>query len=640
VGIERTQATQFFLSNGQGSGLAADNTVPLVANKALILRVYVDRIPIPPTTVTGRVLFAGSPAIAPLNVGGAIPAMPSSAINRGNANHTLNFLIPPSRCRGSVTFTVTVFEPGHQGDPAHSSPPQTVTAIFDPARVVRIHGVLIHYTGGGRDIAAPSGEDLVRTLLFALKTYPISGFNYTGCEVVDFCGDITLGGPGCGTGWNQLLDMLSTMRMASGTTDIYVGLLPTAVPLGRVGGCGSTGRGVAASIVGWQVTMAQEIAHTFMRLHAPCGTTVAVDPSYPNYAMFPRGSIGEFGFDPLTNDVFDPATTFDFMGSCRPAWVSPYTFLGLKGRIENSAAADAAQALLSEQQDAEGEFLHLNFRIRADERVEVLPSFHLEGPAPTHEARPLVAVWCDLLGPEEQILEAYRCHLDDALQEPDARELAFHEIIRWHPETRAIAFRRHGEVLDRYELGEPPPEIALEAIRRRDEVMRLEWKPAQDAPALTYLLRYSHDGGATWRAVAADLSEPGYTVSLELLPGGEDCRFQIISSSGIRTTITESEAFAVPVKPVQPHILEPQPDSGFSQGEGVVLIGGGFSPDFETTGFDDVAWSSSIDGYLGVGYVFPVPSLSAGRHRITLSVPDGLGDEATAGIFIEVRPVD
>ena len=43
AGIERTQAVQYFLFNGQGSGFAADNTVPLVANKSMILRVYVDR---------------------------------------------------------------------------------------------------------------------------------------------------------------------------------------------------------------------------------------------------------------------------------------------------------------------------------------------------------------------------------------------------------------------------------------------------------------------------------------------------------------------------------------------------------------------------------------------------------------------
>ena len=40
-GVERTQATQFFNWNGQGSGAAADNSVPLIAHRGLTLLAYV-----------------------------------------------------------------------------------------------------------------------------------------------------------------------------------------------------------------------------------------------------------------------------------------------------------------------------------------------------------------------------------------------------------------------------------------------------------------------------------------------------------------------------------------------------------------------------------------------------------------------
>jgi hypothetical protein len=42
VGVERTQGIQYFLINGQGSGYAANNSVPLIAQRTLILRVYVN----------------------------------------------------------------------------------------------------------------------------------------------------------------------------------------------------------------------------------------------------------------------------------------------------------------------------------------------------------------------------------------------------------------------------------------------------------------------------------------------------------------------------------------------------------------------------------------------------------------------
>jgi hypothetical protein len=126
----------------------------------------------------------------------------------------------------------------------------------------------------------------------------------------------------------------------------------------------------------------------------------------------------------------------------------------------------------------------------------------------------------------------------------------------------------------------------------------------------------------------------------DLLPGGEDCRFQVVASSGIRTTVTETEPFALPEKAVRAHILAPAPHAIFSAREAVVLRGCGFSPNYGTTRFDDMLWSSGLDGHLGIGYECVVSTLRSGRHRITLSVPDGLGGEATAGVFIEVHSAD
>ena len=94
------------------------------------------------------------------------------------------------------------------------------------------------------------------------------------------------------------------------------------------------------------------------------------------------------------------------------------------------------------------------------------------------------------------------------------------------------------------------------------------------------------------------------------------------------------------MKLVRPNILAPMPDTVFDKGEMIVFCGRGFSPNHETTRFDDMVWSSRLDGYFGVGYELAVSTLRAGRHYIRLSVPDGFGGEATAGIFIEVRATD
>jgi hypothetical protein len=641
VGIERTQATQFFLINGQGSGVAPNNQIPLVANKTLVLRVYVNRTELPgrpiPAYVNGEVTLAGS---APIAAWTPIPARSASSIDRGNFNHTLNFIIPASLCRGAVTFTVTIFDMNNPGDQTYASEPVTFTAHFDAVPLPRIYGVLINYTGLGLNIAAPTPTNLINTFGLVTKTYPISGINFTGFQVATFNGDLRdERGAGCGFGWSQLLSLLSNMRAMSGRTDAYVGLLPTGVPTGRWGGCG--GGNVAVTYAGSTSAMAQEVGHVFSRSHAPCGNNIQnVDPSYPIYGVYPSGSIGEFGFDTVTNRVLNPGTTFDFMSYCGPTWVSPYTYLGLKNRIVSLQGASSP--LRPGWRDARSEYLRLNFRICAAGRVELLPSFHLDGLTPDGEVGPFTPVWCELLGPEDQVLQTHHCRLSSAShQDPDEPELLFHEFIPWHAETRAIVFRNRGEVCHRHSLEEGPPEITVHVPRHQghlEGIVSLEWKLAGAAAPLMYFLRYSHDGGATWRVAAADLTEPRCAVNLDLLPGGEDCRFQVAASSGIRTTVSESKPFTVRVKAVQAQILSPMPDAVFCEGEAVVLRGVGFSPNHETTRFDDMLWSSQPGGQLGVGYECVVSTLRTGRHRIALNVPDGFGGEATTGVLIEVRP--
>jgi hypothetical protein len=51
----------------------------------------------------------------------------------------------------------------------------------------------------------------------------------------------------------------------------------------------------------------------------------------------------------------------------------------------------------------------------------------------------------------------------------------------------------------------------------------------------------------------------------------------------------------------------------------------------------DVLWSSDIDGDLGVGYELVLQTLSVGQHKITLSVPDGLGGNAASSVAITVK---
>ena len=362
VAVEATQATQFFNFNGQGTGTAGNNSVPLIPQKTTVFRVYTDSgqwtpdFPAP-TSITGalgvyRLNWPQAPHyenVATLSpIGFPIAGRPASAIQRASLQDTLNFRLPAWQSYGGNTnklgVTAYLWDADHPGDAAYVAesfvPPYF---SFVPSGVqtrLRLHVVRIRYlgpdnTGAPITIPEPSELAVTNTLSnsFVSRTYPVSGIDYAAITIAEFNGDLrATGGSGCGLGWDALIQMLRDIRSASSSADIIVGILPSGAPtVGGVAGCGSLG--VAAAYQGDAVSLAHEIGHAMGRLHAPCAATpLPVDPSYPAYPTGPPGSIGEVGIDGATLTPFAPggaSPTFDFMSYCPPKWVSPYTYNAL-----------------------------------------------------------------------------------------------------------------------------------------------------------------------------------------------------------------------------------------------------------------------------------------------------------------------
>jgi hypothetical protein len=650
AGVEITQATQYFNYQGQGSGITVDNFVPTVAEKTLVLRVYPTSVTPWPQgvgTIYGTVAYAVHtdiggvgwtpfPVIGPIN--GPLPPRPPSIMRRGNAEHTLNFRIPAAHCRGLLRFTVTLYAvfSTASGSSFYTSAPTTFTRFFYDIPKPKIHGVLIHYTGSGLDLPAPKGTDLVDTLAWVQQVYPVSSFNYTGCDVVEFDGDLTLpGGTGCGPGWGQLMQMIWNMRSMSGTDDVFVGLLPQGVPTSSVRGCG--GGGVAVAYRGESRAMAQEIAHAFDRRHAPCGFPGNVDPTYPHYPGVPSGSIGEFGYDTLSSTVLDPAETYDYMSYCPSAWTSPHTYIGLwESIVSNEAAASANTA---EIHRAEREHLYVHTRVHRGGTVELLSSYRLRGRAPRETGESL-EIWCDLRDGNGHVLFTHECYSSDPHQHREAGVLDLYQVVPWDERVREIVFYRHGQALGQLSVDQNLPEVQVTAVRsveERSTLRRIEWSAAGERGELRYLVRYSHDGGVTWRVIAADLTKTSHVLDLNLLPGGDRCRFQVVASAGMQTASAMSEDFEVSRKARIAHIIAPADDETVATGQPVHLLGGGFSPDFGTSAFLESVWSSDLDGELGVGHQVLVERLSVGRHQIALTVPDGLNGSTSTSVGLDVR---
>jgi hypothetical protein len=137
--------------------------------------------------------------------------------------------------------------------------------------------------------------------------------------------------------------------------------------------------------------------------------------------------------------------------------------------------------------------------------------------------------------------------------------------------------------------------------------------------------------------MGVNLRESRFAVDMRQLPGGQSCLFQVAASQRVRTSVARTEAVARPPQSAQAYIIRPARGTRFTAGAPVTFVGGGFSPDFGTSDFDDVVWSSNRDGEIGVGYQVITRALRPGRHRITLAVSDGMGGEATASTTVVVE---
>jgi hypothetical protein len=651
VGVEMTQGIQFFSINGQGSGSAPDNSVPLVGQRTTVLRVYTDckrvaqQEPHPggpqpiPIRISGRVTVDriqpnGSirrlATLQPIN--GSIAPRTAASIDRGDTNHTLNFRVPASDCQGHLRFTVRVFEQ----DPvvteviAAAGPASFSTQVFgrfEPIPTFRVHGVLVHYTGDGMDLAAPTGLDLADTLEYVLLTYPIGRIEFDDCTEIEFDKNLRTPGGGCGPGFEGpggLMEILAAFDEQSDRTAIHVALIPRDA-VTSVGGCGN--RNIAAAKNGAGATMAQEMGHALDRKHAP--DAPGYDPNFPHYGNYPWGSIGEYGFDVVTSEVYDPTYVYDFMSYESDRWISPYTYMGIRETMTDRFRDRSATRSFQVTDDARRETLFLSFRVKRDGTVDLRPSFHLPARPQPVDRNPLADVSCELLDADGEVLVFHRCHLRGSHVDPEGPHVDFHEALPWANEAAAIRFLRDNEVLHIHPIEQAAPVIKFPQaeVRYSEQPVTLRWTGRHRERELTYLVRYSSDAGQTWRLVAANLSRAECQLHQRSLPGGERCLVQVVASSGIRTTVAESKPFAVPLTPRKATILSAETSASGQ----VVLRGGAFSPDFGLGAPQDVTWNSNVDGLLGYGFALVADRLTTeGLHVITLTAPDGLGGLATA----------
>ena len=632
-GIEATQATQFFASTHPlctGPGAArvpcADNSIPLVAGKPTVLRLYVsgaspgDNLGAVATVPRSATPFGQSWSV----VGTGAMVATATPASRLDAATTLQILLRP-QAAGTYQFDLLVLNYGPNWGSVVGSATGTITLTFTERRRIRIRLVRIRYAGQGMNVAAPTQQDFWTATDFAQRTLPIPspGFEVVADSEALYDGDFTRIDPSAhDTTWpgyagnrgttGNLLNILDTLVAAESQPRevIYVAIYPNGVNRAAYTGW-AVGRWIISDRGG--ETLAHEVLHHHgAPRHAPCGGPAYVDPDYPDYPAFsplPAASIGEVGFDFSSLTAHDPQTTFDLMAYCPPKWISPYNY--------QRAFAALAPPLPQPPGGASGfrrpDVVDVTYvRFPPDHWIVVdLPGF--PRPAPPGPLGPNSELEVRLLDERDGLVVTA---LTSPLLSEDGVESStelIHAQVPWRKDAAAIALCRGREILARTRVA-PAPRLDVEFPPLADlEAGRgvVSFRVEAERPTVV-AVRASVDGGATWTATMRRDATGEVDVAPVLQRAGDECVLQVIASSGYHTSERTSERFRL--RPRNQGILawSSARDGRVSRTGRVELFAianGG------ATVVDDLSWYSDLQGDLGQGARLAV-GLRPGRHRI------------------------
>jgi hypothetical protein len=286
---------------------------------------------------------------------------------------------------------------------------------------------------------------------------------------------------------------------------------------------------------------------------------------------YTTSSIQEFGFNPDTGKIYDPALTHDLMSYCPPnsklGWISPFTWNKMFNNLSGSASA-APFGLVQGTELSEALAVSVtidNPAIDGDQGGSLGQLFHHDEGAATILPPP-GEYSIELRNGSQVILSQpfavnfeseYSAHDDPPGDPSPLAEVDVSFIMDWDGATTSIALVHGGETLDEVAISANAPVVnitdpAAPESWEAGTTQTIAWTASDlDGDALSYSVYYSHDG-SEWHILEAGLSETSYQVDVDSLAGGAATHFRVVATDGVNIGQDESAAVTVPNKPPFP----------------------------------------------------------------------------------------
>jgi len=555
----------------------------------------------------------------------------------------------------------------------------TIVVAVNLRQTLRLAGVMISYNGPASmaagapnlTLAAPTLVDLQAMSGDALTMFPVEAtarYRTAGTlALTNHLQDTSFPTSGCGAGWDALHARVANARTADGNRPgwIYYGLLPAAVPMGPVGGCG--GGGVAVGPINEPRTLAHEAGHACGLGHAPAGGAPNPDPSYPAYEPYdpantPQASIGEYGLNVNNGAIASPQTFRDFMSYAAPRWISPYDY----GRLLDNERLTPTTVGVDHPWWKDlvwEERLHWPPRIPLPD-----PPFDLELPVfPPSRFQDVISLIVRIergkvVGVEHVARTQAHTELPGAsqtrftahLRDAEGSIIAGASLFRLDTAAcgcggggigrggepanyLAQAFLSDvgaGAALDisdsadkvvwrREAPAEAPRVLVAQADVDADGNVRVDWRATDGVTE--YWLRYSRDG-ETWQSIATGLTEPGMLVDAGQLPSG-DGLLQVVAHDGFYSSYSDPFPVALPERRGNVVILHPVEGHSYAADQEIRLWASLAEPDPASR---DAVWL--VDGDEVARGLDAWAALKPGEHTVTVRVEGHTGAEASVRV--------
>ncbi len=356
------------------SAQRADGTVPMVAGRDALLRVFVTANGANSARPTVRVrFFSGGSVVDSVDLAPTASQVPQS-VDTASLAGSWNVLLPAGRVIGGLGYQVEL-DPGDlvaETDETDNAWPAGSTVRAVPVQnVPPLDLRFVPVTQSANNLTGRiSGSNQDAFVATTRQIFPLSTVN------VDVRTAFTTSAPVLtsddnNNAWGQVLNETSALRSADGSSRHYVSIVQVTygggiAGLGWVGAPGSVAWDKPSSAPG---VIAHEVGHNFGLRHAPCGSPSGPDPNYP----YAGGEIGSWGLDLPALALKLPATHRDLMSYCSPSWISDYNYLAVLNRRGSAPAIQPAS-------EASTEGLLVWGRIRAG-RAILEPAFVVNAPA-------------------------------------------------------------------------------------------------------------------------------------------------------------------------------------------------------------------------------------------------------------------